>query len=414
MKNHLIKCEHVMNKNGLCKIIFIIEEKTAPFCARELDEAAAALSEEGLEVLVIRADGHEKAAAREIPSNASALYLADSAALFQMLRSSGLPAAGYLHAGRNGESFQGAAYLVERPQDIDRDSYQKIYERAAGLPWTIAETARCLVREMTVDDVESLYPLYEDEQARRFLKPLCPDHDKEREIVKAYIDKVYGLFGYGMWVVIRKSDGALIGRVGFETGRKKEAPLGYLFRKDCRRQGYAFEVCDAVMRFAREELGFTGEDAAPLLTAYVEEENTASRGLLSRLGFMPAAGASCAASQTDAGNQCAIPQTAADDQCALPQSDVRTPCALPQADVRTLCASPQTAADDQCALPQADEGALSVAPEAACGKASSAPEAACGKAPSAPETSCGKASGAPAVPAETLRYVYRPAGRGVQ
>ena len=370
-----------MNKNGLCKIIFIIEEKTAPFCARELDEAAAALSEEGLEVLVIRADGHDKAAAREIPSNASALYLADSAALFQMLRSCGLPAAGYLHAGRNGESFQGAAYLVERPQDIDRDSYQKIYERAAGLPWTIAETARCLIREMTVDDVESLYPLYEDEQARRFLKPLCPDHDKEREIVKAYIDKVYGLFGYGMWVVIRKSDGALIGRVGFETGRKKEAPLGYLFRKDCRRQGYAFEVCDAVMRFAREELGFTGEDAAPLLTAYAEEENTASRRLLSRLGFMQAAVDSCAASQIDADNQCAIPQTAADDQCAAPRADERTPSALPQA----------------------DEGALSVAPEAACGKASVASEAA-----------CGKASVPPAVPAGTLRYVYRPAGRGVQ
>lgn len=371
-----------MNKNGLCKIIFIIEEKTAPFCARELDEAAAALSEEGLEVLVIRADGHEKAAAREIPSNASALYLADSAALFQMLRSSGLPAAGYLHAGRNGESFKGAAYLVERPQDIDRDSYQKIYERAAGLPWTIAETARCLIREMTVDDVESLYPLYEDEQARRFLKPLCPDHDKEREIVKAYIDKVYGLFGYGMWVVIRKSDGALIGRVGFETGRKKEAPLGYLFRKDCRRQGYAFEVCDAVMRFAREELGFTGEDAAPLLTAYAEEENTASRRLLSRLGFMQAAEGACDASpRADERTLCALPQTAAGDQFATPRTDVRT----------------------LCTLPQADEGALSVAPEAACGKASVASEAA-----------CGKASSAPAVPAGTLRYVYRPAGRGVQ
>ena len=393
MKNHLIKCEHVMNKNGLCKIIFIIEEKTAPFCAHELDEVAAALSEEGLEALVIRADGHEKAAAREIPSNASALYLADSAALFQMLRSCGLPAAGYLHAGRNGESFQGAAYLVERPQDIDRDSYQKIYERAAGLPWTIAETARCLIREMTVDDVESLYPLYEDEQARRFLKPLCPDHDKEREIVKAYIDKVYGLFGYGMWVVIRKSDGALIGRVGFETGRKKEAPLGYLFRKDCRRQGYAFEACDAVMRFAREELGFTGEDAAPLLTAYVEEENTASRRLLSRLGFMQAAEGACDASpRADERTLCALPQTAAGDQFATPRTDVRT----------------------LCALPQADEGALSVAPEAACGKASVAPAAACGKASVAPAAACGKASVPPAVPAGTLRYVYRPAGRGVQ
>jgi len=403
LKNHLIKCEHVMNKNGLCKIIFIIEEKTAPFCARELDEAAAALSEEGLEVLVIRTDGHEKAAAREIPSNASALYLADSAALFQMLRSSGLPAAGYLHAGRNGESFQGAAYLVERPQDIDRDSYQKIYERAAGLPWTIAETARCLIREMTVDDVESLYPLYEDEQARRFLKPLCPDHDKEREIVKAYIDKVYGLFGYGMWVVIRKSDGALIGRAGFEVGRKNEAALGYLFRKDCRRQGYAFEACDAVMRFAREELGFTGEDAAPLLTAYVEEENTASRRLLSRLGFMQAAVDSCAASQIDADNQCAIPQTAEGALCAAPRADERTPSALPQADEGALSVAPEAAC-----------GKASSAPEAACGKASSAPEAACGKTSSAPEAACVKASSAPAVPAVTLRYVYRPADRGVQ
>ena len=389
MKNHLIICEHVMNKNKLCKLVFTIEEETAPFCAKELDEAAAELSEEGLEVLVIRADSHEKNAARVIPSFGKALYFADSAALFQTLCSRGLPAAGYLHAGRSGESFQGASYLIERPQDIDRASYQKIYERAAGLPWTIAETDRCLIREMTVDDVESLYPLYEDEQARRFLKPLCPDHDKEREIVRAYIEKVYGLFGYGVWVVIRKTDGALIGRAGFEVGRKKEAALGYLFRKDCRRQGYALEVCGAVLRFAREELGFTGEDGTPLLTAYVEEENIASRRLLLRLGFMPAAADSCALPQPVASAQCLTPQAAAGSQCALPQSDVGAQCALPQSDVRALCA-----------VPQADEGALSVAPEAACGTASTAPTAPCGT--------------APAVPAGTLRYVYRPAGRGVQ
>ena len=136
------------------------------------------------------------------------------------------------------------------------------------------------------------------------------------------------------------------------------------------------------MRFAREELGFTGEDAAPLLTAYVEEENTASRGLLSRLGFMQAAEGVCdAVPRADERTRCVLPQTAAGDQFATPRTDVRT----------------------LCTLPQADEGALSVAPEAACGKASVASEAA-----------CGKASSAPAVPAGTLRYVYRPAGRGVQ
>ena len=188
-----------------------------------------------------------------------------------------------------------------------------------------------------------------------------------------------------MWVVIRKSDGALIGRAGFEVGRKNEAALGYLFRKDCRRQGYAFEVCDAVMRFAREELGFTGEDAAPLLTAYVEEENTASRRLLSRLGFMQAAVDSCAASQTDAGDQCAAPRADERTLCALPQADEGALFAAPRADERTLCALPQSdegalfaasRADERTpsALPQADEGALSVAPEAACGKASSAPD----------------------------------------
>ena len=389
-----------MNKNKLCKLVFTIEEETAPFCAKELDEAAAELSEEGLEVLVIRADSHEKNAARVIPSFGKALYFADSAALFQTLCSRGLPAAGYLHAGRSGESFQGASYLIERPQDIDRASYQKIYERAAGLPWTIAETDRCLIREMTVDDVESLYPLYEDEQARRFLKPLCPDHDKEREIVRAYIEKVYGLFGYGVWVVIRKTDGALIGRAGFEVGRKKEAALGYLFRKDCRRQGYALEVCGAVLRFAREELGFTGEDGTPLLTAYVEEENIASRRLLLRLGFMPAAADSCALPQPDVGAQCALPQPVASAQCLTPQAAAGAQCALPQSDVGAQCALPQSNVRALCAVPQADEGALSVAPEAACGTASTAPTAPCGT--------------APAVPAGTLRYVYRPAGRGVQ
>ena len=446
MKNHLIICEHVMNKNKLCKLVFTIEEETAPFCAKELDEAAAELSEEGLEVLVIRADSHEKNAALVIPSFGKALYFTDSAALFQTLCSRGLPAAGYLHAGRSGESFQGASYLIERPQDIDRASYQKIYERAAGLPWTIAETDRCLIREMTVDDVESLYPLYEDEQARRFLKPLCPDHDKEREIVRAYIEKVYGLFGYGVWVVIRKTDGALIGRAGFEVGRKKEAALGYLFRKDCRRQGYALEVCGAVLRFAREELGFTGEDGTPLLTAYVEEENIASRRLLLRLGFMPAA-APAVPPQTAADALSASPQASAYTLSASPRASADALSASPRASADALSASPRVSTDALSASPQADEGALSVAPEAACGEASVAPGvscgevfvapeaacggafvapeaacgeasvapgAACGEASVAPEAACDEASVAPAVPAGTLRYVYRPAGRGVQ
>ena len=55
--------------------------------------------------------------------------------------------------------------------------------------------------------------------------------------------------------------------------------MGYLIRQEYQRQGYAYEVCTAIMDYAKEASGFSE------LSCLVEEENHPSLGLLQKLGF---------------------------------------------------------------------------------------------------------------------------------
>lgn len=143
------------------------------------------------------------------------LFLCGSGQTLRGLREKGLCAAGYSHAENAGESFSGAPYVLQEPDLVDRDSYCKIYEREAGLPWTILETDRCLVREFTSEDLDGIYALYDDE-ARRFLEPPSEDRAHEREILEAYIRRIYGLYGFGHWAVLEKEPGPVLS--GTESG----------------------------------------------------------------------------------------------------------------------------------------------------------------------------------------------------
>lgn len=228
------------------------------------------------------------------------LFLCDDGALLRRLHEKGLYAAGYLHPGNAGEKFPGAEYIVQEPDQIDADSYIKIYEREAGLPWTILRTPRLLVREFTEQDLDSIYALY-DEQAVRFLEPPGEDREHERAVLKAYIERIYRLYGFGHWAVITSEDcgpvpsGTLIGRIGFSAitaAQEREdvrlgisgmdADFGFLLARACRGRGIAFEACSALLRYGFEELGFTR------VRADAQEENAASLRLLDQLGFTEA------------------------------------------------------------------------------------------------------------------------------
>ena len=138
------------------------------------------------------------------------LYLADSAEGYRRLVEAGFPVAGYLHDGNTGEEFSGAKYLLEQPEEVDGDSYVKIWQRLTGRPWTIAVTERLVIREETTKDLDGRYLLY-DEEAEKFLEPPSADREKEREILRVYMEKIYGFYGFGMWGIFDRTSGEMIG-----------------------------------------------------------------------------------------------------------------------------------------------------------------------------------------------------------
>ena len=224
----------------MLKAVYFVEETPAAAAchgrtvAEEMERAVQSLRDMGFESGVRymrgKSDGQGASGSQDIAGDQSAsddqsvpapdaaremLFLCGSGQTLRGLREKGLCAAGYSHAENAGESFSGAPYVLQEPDLVDRDSYCKIYEREAGLPWTILETDRCLVREFTAEDLDGIYALYDDE-ARRFLEPPSEDRAHEREILEAYIRRIYGLYGFGHWAVLEKGPEPVLS--GTESG----------------------------------------------------------------------------------------------------------------------------------------------------------------------------------------------------
>ena len=137
------------------------------------------------------------------------------------------------------------------------------------------------MREITLDDLDGLFALYAGEGMTEYLDPLY-EYEKEKEYQRSYINYMYRLYGYGMWVVIEKATGKLIGRVGIENREvcEGEPELGYMIDVSYQRKGYATEVCLAVIGYAWNFLEFDK------LNCLIQKGNKASECLAEKLGFM--------------------------------------------------------------------------------------------------------------------------------
>lgn len=204
----------------------------------------------------------------------------DSGEFYEAAYREGIPFLLYLHDGNKAVSFQKAPYAVTGLSGVDSGYIDKIYRRFFGVPWIILTTERCIVREITEDDLNELYDIYKDPSITRYTEDLYQDREKEREYIKEYISQVYELCGFGIWAVVDKATGRLIGRAGLAWREGFETPeLGYIISADCQRKGIAAEVCSAILKLAQKELQF------PLVRVLFERENTASLKLCRKLGF---------------------------------------------------------------------------------------------------------------------------------
>lgn len=162
-----------------------------------------------------------------------------------------------------GAGFDACLYLVCEMEAADDMLLEKAVRRQYGLPWIIAQTKRLLIREFTKDD-----PL-EAESA--------DDGDgvfSDRARREDYIDNQYRFHECGLWALVLKKSGLIIGKAGITAGE-----LGYHIYGPFRGRGYAFEACSAILGYAEEELGLRH------IRIKTGEGNEASVRLAEALGF---------------------------------------------------------------------------------------------------------------------------------
>lgn len=207
------------------------------------------------------------------------LYVTDSDEIYRRLCRQGKCVLPYRHEENRKMDFAGALYVVEQMEEADYETFDLAYRRLAGLPWEILRTSRCIIRETTEADVDSFYDIYMEPEITRYMEDLYEDREEELAYVAEYREKVYGFYGYGMWTVLKR-DGTVIGRAGISWREGYELPeLGFVIGVPWQRQGYACEVCRAILDYARKELGFTH------VQALVMEGNEQSAALCRKLGF---------------------------------------------------------------------------------------------------------------------------------
>lgn len=208
------------------------------------------------------------------------LFVTDDPELLKKLLAGDCYAIAFYHEKNKEVFFRGALYAVEDVAQLTYHSCDEAYRRLAGIPWDILETDRLKVRESTVEDVEDFYRIYADPSITFYMEDLFQDPDEERVYMETYIKQFYGFYGFGMWTVILKETGQIIGRAGLSIREGYDLPeLGFMIAVPFQKKGLAFEVCSAVLKYAREELFFDE------VQALVEKENTASLRVLEKLGF---------------------------------------------------------------------------------------------------------------------------------
>ena len=112
-----------------------------------------------------------------------------------------------------------------------------------------------------------------------YLDPLY-EYEKEKEYQRSYINYMYRLYGYGMWVVIEKATGKLIGRVGIENREAcdGEPELGYMIVVSYQRKGYANRPSksSSVISRTMQRSVVTIVHGIPCLRSYARSRNVSS------------------------------------------------------------------------------------------------------------------------------------------
>lgn len=133
------------------------------------------------------------------------------------------------------------------------------------------ETERLILREMTEQDFDALFAVLGDPEVMQHY-PNVFDETKVREWIHRNIER-YEIFSFGLWAVVLKETGELIGDCGLtmqQIGGNIKPEIGYHIRKDMQRKGYGTEAAKAVIDWAFTNTPFQ------VLYSYMKHTNAGS------------------------------------------------------------------------------------------------------------------------------------------
>lgn len=144
----------------------------------------------------------------------------------------------------------------------------------------ILETERLYLREITQADFESLCKILQDEETMKAYEGAFSDSETQ-EWLDRQISR-YQKWGFGLWAVILKQTGEMIGQCGLTMQPWKESEvleIGYLFERVYWHNGYAIEAAAACKKYAFEVL------KAEEVCSIIRDTNTASQNVAIRNGM---------------------------------------------------------------------------------------------------------------------------------
>lgn len=142
------------------------------------------------------------------------------------------------------------------------------------------ETERLLLRQLEESDFAAWKAVLGDPKVM-----YAYEHGFSDGEVRQWIERQrerYARYGFGLWAVIEKESGALIGDCGItmQDWSGRDVPeIGYHLRRDKWHQGFAAEAARACRDYAFQVLGF------PEITSIIRENNLPSQHVALRCGM---------------------------------------------------------------------------------------------------------------------------------
>jgi len=153
-------------------------------------------------------------------------------------------------------------YAVYDFFDIDEEYLEKVACRHLHIPVCIGKVDDIKIRELCLDDFDSL-------------SKFCEFPFKNIEGLREYIDFHYDFYGYGLYVFENEKE--VMGLAGFYN-EDNRCFLSYITDKKYRRRGYTFKVCKYLLKYIEKKIGVRD------VYTRIDISNTASIKLADKLG----------------------------------------------------------------------------------------------------------------------------------